>query len=187
MLLAGSLSFIGVGIMAAVLPMLFTERGSQMTHVIQAVLLLVSGVYYPVDVLPDWMQPVARLSPATYVLEGMRQSLLDGAPTAALLGFILPLVVTGVAGHPPGHGRLRLGRALRQAHRRAQSAADSYPLYPRAIDTILRLQRPIRLLTKPPACDRIVPVQLLQLWEAGMELQLDPTVACLSTPNWWTG
>jgi ABC-2 type transport system permease protein len=101
-LLAGSLSFIGVGIMAAVLPMLFTERGSQMTHVIQAVLLLVSGVYYPIEVLPDWMQPVARLSPATWVLEGMRQSLLDGAPTASLLNFIVPLVITGILSIPLG-------------------------------------------------------------------------------------
>ncbi len=101
-LLAGSLSFIGIGIMAAVLPMLFTERGSQMTHVIQAVLLLISGVYYPVEVLPDWMQPVAHLSPATYVLEGMRQSLLQGVDTASLLGFIIPLVLVGVVAIPLG-------------------------------------------------------------------------------------
>jgi ABC-2 type transport system permease protein len=77
-LLAGSLSLIGVGIMVAVLPMLFTERGAQMTYVVQAVLPLISGVYYPVDVLPDWLQPVAHLSPTTYVLEGMRLSLLGG-------------------------------------------------------------------------------------------------------------
>lgn len=101
-LLAGSLSFIGIGIMAAVLPMLFTERGSQMTHVIQAVLLLISGVYYPVDVLPEWLQPVARLSPATYVLEGMRDSLLAGASTASLMGYIVPLVIIGVAAVPIG-------------------------------------------------------------------------------------
>lgn len=101
-LLAGSLSFIGVGIMAAVLPMLFTERGSQMTHVIQAVLLLISGVYYPIDVLPEWLQPVARLSPATYVLEGMRASLLEGAASSALLGYIVPLVASGVIAIPLG-------------------------------------------------------------------------------------
>ena len=52
MLAVGSLSFIGFGIMAAVLPLLFPERGAQMTHVIQALLLLVSGVYYPITVLP---------------------------------------------------------------------------------------------------------------------------------------
>ncbi|MDQ7029474.1 MAG: ABC transporter permease [Ardenticatenia bacterium] len=94
-LLAGSISFIGLGIMAAVLPLLFPERGAQMTHVVQALLLLVSGVYYPVDVLPTWLQGISRLSPATYVLMGMRAAILDGAPLQALWAHTMPLLVLG--------------------------------------------------------------------------------------------
>ncbi len=101
-LLAGSLSFVGFGIMASVLPLLFTERGSQMTFVIQSVLLLVSGVYYPVSVLPGWMQPAASISPATYVLEGMRRSLLHGAGIAELMPFILILILIGLICVPVG-------------------------------------------------------------------------------------
>jgi ABC-2 type transport system permease protein len=101
-LVAGSLSFIGLGIVASVLPLLFPERGAQMTHVIQALLLLVSGVYFPISVLPEWMQPLARLSPATYVLEGMRASLLDGVGTSALLGHLARLVLIGVIAIPIG-------------------------------------------------------------------------------------
>src|ERR671920_958277 len=52
-LLVGSVSFLGFGIMAAVLPLLFPERGEEMTFVISSILLLVSGVYYPISVLPD--------------------------------------------------------------------------------------------------------------------------------------
>src|SRR5436309_8867852 len=78
MLLIGSISFIGFGIGAAVLPLLYTERGSQMSYIVRAVLLLVSGVYYPIQVLPAWMQPLARISPATYVLQGLRAALLHG-------------------------------------------------------------------------------------------------------------
>ena len=37
-------------------PLLYVERGAQMTFVVQSSLLLVSGVYYPVDILPGWMQ-----------------------------------------------------------------------------------------------------------------------------------
>jgi ABC-2 type transport system permease protein len=102
LLLAGSLSFIGIGIVAAILPLLFPERGSQMTHVILAILLLVSGVYYPVTVLPDWLQPIARVSPATYVLEGMREALLKGTPVSALWGYIWPLLLMGVIAIPLG-------------------------------------------------------------------------------------
>ena len=101
-LLAGSLSFIGLGVIAAVLPLLYPERGAQMTHVIQALVLLVSGVYYPVSVLPRWLQPAAGLSPATYVLEGMRAGILEGASTAAMLRYIWPLLLMGVIFIPLG-------------------------------------------------------------------------------------
>jgi len=38
----------------------------------------VSGVYYPVSVLPDWLQGVAYAMPSAHVFEGMRAVLLDG-------------------------------------------------------------------------------------------------------------
>lgn len=102
MMLAGSLSFIGVGVMGSVLPLLFPERGSQMTHVIIAVLLLVSGVYYPVDVLPGFLQKLAVYSPATYVLDGTRKALLEGTPTTQLWPYIWPTLLMGLAAIPLG-------------------------------------------------------------------------------------
>ncbi|HEC33148.1 MAG TPA: ABC transporter permease [Chloroflexi bacterium] len=109
MLLAGSLSFIGLGIVASVLPLLFPERGAQMTNVIQAVFLLISGVYYPIEVLPAWMQPLAQVSPATFVLEGMRATILDGAPTRTLWPYLWPLLVAGMVAVPLGLRVFRLG------------------------------------------------------------------------------
>jgi ABC-2 type transport system permease protein len=102
MMLAGSLSFIGVGVMGSVLPLLFPERGSQMTHVIIAVLLLVSGVYYPVDVLPDLLQKLAIYSPATYVLDGTRKALLEGTPTTQLWPYVWPTLLMGIIAIPVG-------------------------------------------------------------------------------------
>lgn len=102
MLLAGSLSFVGVGIMGSILPLLFPERGAQMTHVIIAVLLLVSGVYYPINVLPDFLQKLAVLSPATYVLDGARLALLEGAATRSLWAYIWPVLLMGSIAIPMG-------------------------------------------------------------------------------------
>jgi len=102
MMLAGSLSFIGVGIMGSTLPLLFPERGSQMTHVIIALLLLVSGVYYPINVLPEFLQKLAVISPATYVLDGTRLALLEGTPTIQLWPFIWPTLIMGVVAIPLG-------------------------------------------------------------------------------------
>jgi len=102
MLLAGSLSFIGVGISGSVLPLLFPERGSQMTHVLIAVMLLISGVYYPIEVLPELLQKLSVLSPATYVLVGARAALLDGAPLAQLWPQIWPVLLMGLIAIPGG-------------------------------------------------------------------------------------
>jgi ABC-2 type transport system permease protein len=102
MLVVGSLSFIGVGVMGSVLPLLFPERGAQMTHVIIALLLLVSGVYYPVEVLPQALQKIAVFSPATYVLEGVRLALLEGLPTLSLWPNIWPTLIMGLVAIPAG-------------------------------------------------------------------------------------
>jgi ABC-2 type transport system permease protein len=92
----GSLSFVGIGILAAILPLLYVERGAQMTFVIQSGLLLVSGVYYPIDILPGWMQVLAHLSPATYVLDGVRGGLISGLATDELGRDVWPLIVLGI-------------------------------------------------------------------------------------------
>ena len=102
MLIAGSLSFVGVGIVGSILPMLFPERGAQMTHVIIALLLLVSGVYYPINVLPELLQKLAVISPATYVLDGTRLALLEGTPTRQLWPMIWPTLLMGLIAVPAG-------------------------------------------------------------------------------------
>ena len=44
----------------------------------------VSAIYYPVAVLPSWLQPVAWALPSAHVFEGMRAVLLDGVFRADL-------------------------------------------------------------------------------------------------------
>jgi len=36
----------------------------------------VSGIYYPIDILPTWLQPVALSLPSSYVFEGMRHVMI---------------------------------------------------------------------------------------------------------------
>ena len=113
--LLGSFSIVGIGMMAAILPLLYVERGAQMTFVLQSCLLLVSGVYYPVSVLPEWMQVLSKLSPATYVLDGVRAGLLDGIPVSALMYDVVPLIIMGFVLIPTG--LWAFGRAERYAKR----------------------------------------------------------------------
>src|SRR5207247_3215209 len=90
-MLLGSFSFVGIGMIAAILPLLYVERGAQMTFVLQSCLLLVSSVYYSIDILPGWMQVLSHLSPATYVLDGVRAGLIKGTPVSELTRGIWPL------------------------------------------------------------------------------------------------
>lgn len=101
-LLVGSLSFIGIGIMASTLPLLFTERGAQMVFIIGSLMLLISGVYYPLTVLPGWMQALAKVSPATYVLDGARAAILRGTGAGALAAQLVILAVVGALTIPAG-------------------------------------------------------------------------------------
>jgi ABC-2 type transport system permease protein len=104
MLLIGSVSFIGFGIGAAILPLLYTEKGMQMSFIVRAVILLVSGVYYQIEVLPGWMQPLARISPATYVLQGLRAGLMENKAiwSPEIWSYTWPLILTGVISVPLG-------------------------------------------------------------------------------------
>ena len=114
-MLLGSFSFVGIGMIAAILPLLYIERGAQMTFVLQSCLLLVSGVYYSIDVLPPWMQVLSHLSPATYVLDGVRAGLIHGTPVNELLHDVWPLIIMGAILIP--FGLWAFGRAERYAKR----------------------------------------------------------------------
>jgi ABC-2 type transport system permease protein len=58
-----------------------------------------SAVFYPVSVLPGWLQPISLAIPATHVFEGMRAALLDGrlAWDHLAYAFVLDLIWLGLA------------------------------------------------------------------------------------------
>jgi ABC-2 type transport system permease protein len=97
-----SVSFIGIGIMTSVLPLISPEKGTQLGFIAQGTLLVVSGVYYPVSVLPEWMQWIAKISPATYALDGIREAILEGQGLTAMWDEIWPLLVIGAVSIPLG-------------------------------------------------------------------------------------
>jgi ABC-2 type transport system permease protein len=109
LLAVASLSFVGIGMITAVLPLISPEKGAQLGFVAQGLLLVVSGVYYPVSVMPEWMQWLAKISPATYALEGIRAAVLDGAGVAAVWGDLWPLLVMGAVAIPLGLAVFRSG------------------------------------------------------------------------------
>ena len=112
-LAVSTVAFVGLGLFAAVFPVMSAERGAEATHIFQGSLLLVSGVYYPIEVLPGWLQPLSALSPATYTLSACRKLFgvgnssstaehLAGAPLSAVSHELLVLALMGAILLPLG-------------------------------------------------------------------------------------
>ena len=102
-LAASIVPLIGLAILTSVLPLLSPQKGEQMSFALQGFILLVSGVYYPLSVLPFPLQAAGAVSPLTYALAGIRHSLLDGSgagdqlPTVGiLLGMGVILIPVGI-------------------------------------------------------------------------------------------
>ena len=115
-LAVASVSFIGIGMMTAVLPLISPEKGSQLGFIAQGMLLVVSGIYYTVDVLPAPMQWLSTLSPATYALEGIRDAILEGAGTSEMGGELAALAVIGLVSIPLGIWIFRRGEIYAKRH-----------------------------------------------------------------------
>jgi len=120
LLAIASVSFIGVGIMTSVLPLISPEKGAQLGFVCQGVMLVVSGVYYSVTVMPEWMQWIAKISPATYALRGCRNSIIHGAGLA--WADVWPLLIIAVLATPIGLVIFRIGERHAKKHGKLKRA-----------------------------------------------------------------
>ena len=116
LLAIASVSFIGIGMMTAVLPLISPEKGTQFGYVAQGLMLVVSGVYYPVTVLPVFMQWIATISPATYALRGERAAIINGASVTQVWGDIWPMLIIGVISVPLGIWVFRRGELHAKKH-----------------------------------------------------------------------
>ena len=115
-LAVASISFIGIGMMTAVLPLISPEKGTQLGFIAQGMLLVVSGVYYSIEILPGFMQAIAVISPATYALEGIREAILEGSSVGDLWAELSVLAVIGVISVPLGLWIFRLGETHAKRH-----------------------------------------------------------------------
>jgi len=115
-LLVASVSFIGIGMMCAVLPLISPEKGAQLGFVAQGMLLVVSGVYYPVSVLPSWMEWLAAISPATYALHATRAAIMEGAGLGSMGRDLLLLAVIGAVSIPIGLALFSAGERYAKRH-----------------------------------------------------------------------
>ena len=115
LLLVAFIPFVwGLGVLTAAMLLTF-RRGGSFVGLGVVVLGLLSGVYFPLDLLPGWLTPIAAGNPVALAIEGMRDALLGGATLADVGTTVLLLVPVSAVSLAIGFGAFRL--AVRRERR----------------------------------------------------------------------
>lgn len=77
------IAFASIGIISAGIIMVI-KRGNPITAFLGNIAILLSGIWYPVDKLPEWVRPFGLLLPLRYAVDGMRGALIDGKTVGQL-------------------------------------------------------------------------------------------------------
>ena len=88
----GTASFVGVGIiMTAIAP--DQETAQMMTLILQFPMMFISGILFPIDQLPGWMQYIGKAMPLYYAADALRKVIILNASLAAIMPDVIILIV----------------------------------------------------------------------------------------------
>jgi ABC-2 type transport system permease protein len=104
----------GLGILAAAITLTF-RRGAGVVGLAIAGLTLISGLYFPVDLLPEWLATASQANPLAIAAEELRHALLGGADWGAVGPDLLILTPLSLLSFLLGTAAFRL--ALRRERR----------------------------------------------------------------------
>jgi len=95
-LLVGLIPLFGIGFLFAGFVLRFKEPYI-FTQIINLLFATLTGTYYPVTLLPYWVQFLSNALPQTYVIEDMRQIILANQTLVSLYGSVFILVALALA------------------------------------------------------------------------------------------
>lgn len=72
------------------------DSGAPIANLITMPQLLLSGAFFPIDAFPEFLQPIARTLPMTYLTDAMRMIAFDGAPIVDVIPQMIALVIWGI-------------------------------------------------------------------------------------------
>ena len=79
----GALSFISIGYVVAAF-VRTEEAANGIVQVIQFPMMFLSGVFFPIEIMPSVLRPVAAILPLTYLGDALRQVMVSGSAFAPL-------------------------------------------------------------------------------------------------------
>jgi ABC-2 type transport system permease protein len=115
-LLCAFLPFVwGLGLVTAATILTF-RRGAGVLGVLMSVLGLASGAFFPLSLLPGWLQRLAEANPIAIVMEGVRTTLIGGTGWDGVTGDLLVLVPVSCLALLAGIGAFRAALAREHRH-----------------------------------------------------------------------
>jgi len=96
------LSMLGIGMMIAGITMV-TKSAGRIISIFTMVMSLLSGVFIPIELLPQWVRSLSSFIPVTYALDGLRSVLLLGAGLSDVSGTLWILLGISLILLPLGH------------------------------------------------------------------------------------
>ena len=79
----GAITFISLGFVIASYART-EDSANALTSIVQFPLMFLSGIFFPIDFMPDFLRPVATLMPLTYLGDALRQTMVGGSAFAPL-------------------------------------------------------------------------------------------------------
>ncbi|TAM57492.1 MAG: ABC transporter permease, partial [Chloroflexota bacterium] len=76
--LLGALTFIALGYVIASFART-EEAANGITQVVQVPMMFLSGIFFPIALMPDWMKGIATILPLTYLGDALRQTMVGGS------------------------------------------------------------------------------------------------------------
>lgn len=93
----GSLAFLSIGFLISGFAR-NTEVADSLSNAIAFPMMFLSGVFFPVDSAPAWLQPITKVMPLTYFANALRDIMVHGATVFAVWGDVMVMIGTAVVG-----------------------------------------------------------------------------------------
>jgi ABC-2 type transport system permease protein len=74
--IAAAMSAIGIATAAVVLSI---QRGNTISGLVIFAMSVISGAFFPVSVLPDWLEAIGKVMPTRFAFDGFRAALFEGS------------------------------------------------------------------------------------------------------------
>jgi len=95
------LPLVGIGFLSASI-VLITKKGDPVGWLYTTLSGLFSGIYFPVEILPNWIKPVSYFIPSTYGIDLLRRVLMKGEHLSNIVSGLLFIAVMGLILIPVG-------------------------------------------------------------------------------------